>query len=180
MAEDKRKDLIVRIDRLADSVAFVTNIGCVVISGIMATVVIAGVFTRYVMQNPLVWTEEIARMAMIWTAYLGMSIVVRRRGHLGVTFFVQKFPLGLQRLVKLFNDFLIVVFLYILIVNGVKMVIAAKIQIEPATGIIMSYPFLIVPLSGILMMIQHGLVMLVDILQWRTNVSPFGTTTESP
>ena len=180
MTENKRNDLIARIERLADSLAFVTNIGCVLIGGIMTAVVIAGVFARYVMQNPMVWTEEIARMAMIWTAYLGMSIAVRRRGHLGVSFFVQKFPLGLQRFVKLFNDLLIVGFLYILIVNGVKMVIASKIQIEPATGIIMSYPYLIVPLSGILMMIQHVLVMLVDILRWGTNVSPFGTTVESP
>ena len=177
MAENKRNDLIARIDRLADSIAFVTNIGCVVIGGIMAIVVISGVFARYIMQNPMVWTEEIARMAMIWTAYLGMSIAVHQRGHLGVLFFVQKFPLKVERFVKLFNDLLIVVFLYILIVNGVKMVIAAKIQIEPATGIIMSYPFLIVPLSGVLMMIQHGLVMLIDILQWGTNVSPFETTT---
>ena len=44
MAENKRNDLIARIDRLADSIAFVTNIGCVVIGGIMAIVVIAGVF----------------------------------------------------------------------------------------------------------------------------------------
>ena len=112
-------------------------------------------------------------MAMIWTAYLGMSIAIRQRGHLGVSFFVQKLPLLLQRLVKLFNDIVIIVFLYVLIVNGVKMVIAAKIQIEPATGIIMSYPFLIVPLCGVLMLIQHGLVILTDLLHWESNISPF-------
>jgi TRAP-type C4-dicarboxylate transport system permease small subunit len=169
--------LRVKINRIADIIAFVTNIGCVLIAALMTIVVIAGVVARYVMQNPMVWTEEIARMAMIWTAYLGMSIAVRQRGHLGVLFFVQKLPLVLQRVVKLFTDSLILIFLYILIVNGVKMVIAAQIQIEPATGIIMSYPFLIVPLSGLLMMIQHGLVMLVDILRWGTETSPFEPAT---
>ena len=173
MTNDRKNEVVARIDRIADVVAFITNIGCVVIGAIMTLVVIAGVFSRYIMQNPMVWTEEIARMAMIWTAYLGMSIATRRRGHLGVLYFLQKSPLGVQRLIKLCTDIMIVVFLYVLIVNGVKMVMAAKIQIEPATGIIMSYPFLIVPLSGVLMLIQHILVMLVDLLRWGTSVNPF-------
>jgi len=173
MTENRKKELIAWINRIADSIAVVTNTGCVLIGGIMTAVVIAGVFARYVMQNPMVWTEEIARMAMIWCAYLAMSIAVRQRGHLGVLFFVQKLPLLLQRLVKLFNDVVILGFLVVLIVTGVKIVIAAKIQIEPATGIIMSYPYLIVPLSGVLLMIQHGLIMLVDFFRWGTDISPF-------
>jgi TRAP-type C4-dicarboxylate transport system permease small subunit len=177
MTEHRKKELIARLNRIADSVVFVTNIGCVLIGGIMTAVVVAGVFARYVMQNPMIWTEEIARMAMIWCAYLAMSIAVRRRGHLGVTFFVQKLPLLLQRVVKLFTDSVIALFLVVLIVNGVKIVIAAKIQIEPATGISMSYPFIIVPLSGILMLIQHSIVMLGDLLRWRTEISPFKLST---
>lgn len=176
MIENRRKELIARINRIADSIVFVTNIGCVAIGGIMTVVVIAGVFARYVMQNPMVWTEEIARITMIWTAYLGMSIAVRQRGHLGVLFFVQKLPFRLQRVVRLFNDVVIMIFLYVLIVNGVKMVIAAKIQVEPATGIIMSYPYLIVPLSGVLMLIQLGLTMVIDLLRWKTAISPFDTS----
>ena len=72
--------------------------------GLMAVVVIYGVIARYVVQNPSIWTEELARALMIWTAYLGISIALRRRGHLGILFFVLKLPIPLQRIIKLFND----------------------------------------------------------------------------
>jgi TRAP-type C4-dicarboxylate transport system permease small subunit len=174
MTEERRMRLLSRIKRMADSIAAVTNIGCVLFGGMMVAVVIAGVFTRYIMQNPLVWTEALARMTMIWTAYLGMSIAVKRQGHLGVTIVVRKFPLKVQRIVKLFTDLLIAAFLCLLIAKGIKMVFVSSIQIEPATGIKMSYPFSIIPLSGALMLIQHILSMLANLLRWGTDADPFG------
>jgi TRAP-type C4-dicarboxylate transport system permease small subunit len=173
MTEERRTHVLSRIERLADSVAAVTDVGCVVFGAAMVAIVVAGVFTRYIMQNPLVWTEALARMAMIWTAYLGMSIAVKRQGHLGVTIMVRKLPLPGRRLVKLFTDLLIAAFLSILIVKGIKMVAVSGIQIEPATGITMSYPFSIIPLSGALMLIQHVLSMLADLLRWGTDADPF-------
>jgi TRAP-type C4-dicarboxylate transport system permease small subunit len=53
------------------------------------------------------------------------------------------------------------------------MVVNAKVQIEPATGIIMSYPFSIVPISGALMLMQQLMVMAVDLIQWNTDADPF-------
>ena len=173
MTKETQSPLVAKINQVADVIAFVTNILSVITGGLMTLVVICGVFARYVMQNPMVWTEEIARMAMIWTAYLGMSVATRRRGHLGVVFVVKKMPLLLQRIVKLLTDSMIVVFLYIIIIKGVEMVVNAKVQIEPATGIIMSYPFAIVPISGALMLMQQLMVMAGDLIRWNTDADPF-------
>jgi TRAP-type C4-dicarboxylate transport system permease small subunit len=139
----------------------------------MAAVLISGVIARYVMQNPMVWTEEIARALMIWMAFLGISIATRQRSHLGVTLLVVRLPVQLQRLIKLFTDGLIMWFLYVLTVYGIHMVETGKTQIETATGISMSYFFACVPLCGILTMIQLGVVILIDLSRWGTYVSPY-------
>ncbi len=72
------------------------------------------------------WTEEVARFLMNWMALLGASIVTRHRAHLGLLYFVQKFPMSLQQLTKLLMDALIMVFLYLLTVEGYQMAVTAK------------------------------------------------------
>jgi TRAP-type C4-dicarboxylate transport system permease small subunit len=161
------------IDKVADKVEKATRVTCVTLGGGMAAVLICGVIARYVMQNPMVWTEEIARVLMIWMAFLGISIATRQRSHLGVTLLVVRLPMPLQRLVKMFTDGLTMWFLYILTVYGIQMVETGKAQIETATGISMSYFFICVPLCGLLAMIQLSAVILVDLFRWGTSISPY-------
>lgn len=42
------------------------------------------VFTRYVLNNPLPWSEEVARYLSMWAMFLGAVTVTRRRSHLSV------------------------------------------------------------------------------------------------
>ena len=161
------------IDKVAGIVEKVAKFSCVVLGGSMAVVVISGVIARYVMKNPMVWTEEIARALMIWTAFIGISIASRHRSHLGVTLLVVWLPIMLQRLVKLFTDALSMGFLYFLTLYGFQMVETGRVQIETATGITMSYFFMCVPLCGLLTMIQLGVVMLVDLSRWGTSICPY-------
>ena len=173
MRPDGMRRLMCRIDRVAGKLEKATRITCVALGGSMVAVVTSGVIARYVMRNPMVWTEEIARTLMIWTAFLGISIAVRQRSHLGVTLLVVRMPTSLQRLVKLFTDGLTMWFLYVLTAYGFRMVETGKAQIETATGISMSYFFICVPLCGLLTMIQLGVVILIDLLRWGTPISPY-------
>jgi len=169
----EQKKILIWIEQAANFVERLTIVPCVILGGGMATVVMMGVIARYLIQNPMPWTEEVSRFLMIWVALLGASIAMRQRAHLGLLYFVSMFPVVVQRLVKLFNDWLIMVFLYILTSYGLKMVEAAKVQIEPSTGITMNYPLLCVPISGLLIMIQLGLQIMNDLLNWGTPKSPF-------
>lgn len=165
--------LLAQIDKLADILEKATKFICVTLGGGMAAVVICGVIARYVMKNPIVWTEEISRALMIWTAFLGISIATRRRSHLCITLLVVRLPMPLQRSIKLFTDALTMGFLYILMVYGIRMVETGTAQIETSTGISMSYFFICVPLCGLLTMIQLGVVMLLDLSRWGTPISPY-------
>lgn len=173
MVKKEENPIVLRIEKVASVIEKITMVPCVVLGGAMVAVVMSGVFARYVARNPMPWTEEVARFLMNWMALLGASIATRYRGHLGLLYFVQKFPMPLQRLSKLFMDVLIMVFLYLLTTEGFKMAAAAKGQIEPTTGITMNYVLICVPLCGILMFIQLGLQMIIDLFLWGTSRSPF-------
>jgi TRAP-type transport system small permease protein len=173
MVSTEQNKPVLRAEQLSTVVERLTSVPCVILGGGMVAVVISGVFARYLLKSPMPWTEEVARFLMNWMALLGASIVTRHRAHLGLLYFVQKFPMPLQRLTKLLMDGLIMVFLYLLTVEGFAMAVAAKEQIEPTTGITMNYVLTCVPLAGLLMMIQLSLQMIVDLFRWGTSRSPF-------
>ncbi len=139
----------------------------------MVVIVIAGVIARYAMRNPFAWTEEASRFLMIWMVLIGMSVVTRNRENLCVEFLVIKLPVFLQRIIKFVNEILVMGFLYILVVEGFKMALNAKVQLVPSLGISMYYPLLCIGVGGILTMIQLGLQMLIDLLMWKTGISPY-------
>ncbi len=54
--------------------------------------VLAQVVFRYVLNDPLVWSEELARLAFVWVAMLAWSLGLRRRSHIAVTVFGDALP----------------------------------------------------------------------------------------
>lgn len=71
----------------------------------LAIVVFTQFFTRYVLNNPIAWTEEIARYLLIGVAFLGSAMAVRRNTHIMVEFFYRFLPVsfasGLSTLVDI-------------------------------------------------------------------------------
>jgi TRAP-type C4-dicarboxylate transport system permease small subunit len=53
----------------------------------LAGVVFAQFFTRYVLNDSLAWTEEIARYLLICVTFVGAAVAVRRNSHIQVEFF---------------------------------------------------------------------------------------------
>ena len=50
----------------------------------LAFIVFLQFFTRYVLNDSLAWTEEIARYALIWVVFIGGGMVTRRNTHIAV------------------------------------------------------------------------------------------------
>lgn len=58
----------------------------------LAVIVFLQFFTRYVLNDSLAWTEEIARYLLICVAFAGSSMAVRRNTHIHVEFFYVYLP----------------------------------------------------------------------------------------
>lgn len=64
---------------------------------VLAGVVFLQFFTRYVLNDSLGWTEEIARYLLVTVAFSGAVIAVRRNTHIYVEFFYRWLPHGAGR-----------------------------------------------------------------------------------
>ena len=68
--------------------------------GILLTVLIiftlsAGVISRYVFNRPFFWTDEVARILLIWSIFIGAALGFRKgapTSHIGMDFFVSLLP----------------------------------------------------------------------------------------
>ena len=51
-------------------------------------VLLAGVISRYVFHQPLVWSDELASILFLWLSMLGSVVAFRRGEHMRMTAFV--------------------------------------------------------------------------------------------
>jgi tripartite ATP-independent transporter DctM subunit len=49
------------------------------------TILFAGVVSRYLLDSPLFWTDELANFLFLWLSMLGMVVALRRDGHMRLT-----------------------------------------------------------------------------------------------
>ena len=78
---------------------------------IMAAVVFYQVFTRYVMDDPAGWTEEIARYFLVAVVFVGAAMSVRKNNHIQVDYFYRLMPRVMARILSTLVDVVRCVFL---------------------------------------------------------------------
>ena len=71
---------------------------------IMAAVVFYQVVTRYVMDDPAGWTEEIARYFLVAVVFVGATMSVRRNNHIQVDYFYRLMPAAAGRVFSTLVD----------------------------------------------------------------------------
>lgn len=75
-----------------------------VIFWVLATVVFVQFFTRYVLNDSLGWTEEIARFLLISVTFTGAILAARKNTHIAVVFFYRWIPRPLRRALQFVID----------------------------------------------------------------------------
>ena len=123
---------------------------------ILLLVVGAQIFARYVLNHSLFWSEELARYLFIYLVFLGAAIVLRREGHIQVSFFVEQLSPRLRRAVAVLGDLLLLGFAGIVFIQSVRL--AAMVWTVPTAALLI--PWTLVYLGIILGMGAMVLVIL--------------------
>jgi TRAP-type C4-dicarboxylate transport system permease small subunit len=131
-----------------------------VICAVMLVVAWLHVTRRYVFNSALTWSEEFLRFTIVWYALLSASILHKRNGHLGITIIRERFPEGLQRLLKRVVIYLGTLTVALVTVFGTVLVFSTWAQITPALGISVSLPYAAIPAS-FLLMTAYGIVHII-------------------
>ncbi|WP_434360534.1 TRAP transporter small permease [Parasalinivibrio latis] len=73
--------------------------------------VLWGVLTRYITEQPAVWTTELSGIAFTWMVFLGASVCFRRGLHIGVPVIVELFPVRYQKVLHKITTLIILAFI---------------------------------------------------------------------
>jgi len=125
----------------------------VVIMSLMVVNVLWQVFSRFVLGDPSSYTEELARYLMIWIGVLGAAYVSGKNKHVAIDYFSTKFSEKNQIKVKVFVKWLIMIFsFFTFVIGGFRLVYITYVleQLSPALQIPLAFVYLVIPISGVL------------------------------
>jgi TRAP-type C4-dicarboxylate transport system permease small subunit len=114
----------------------------------MVVIVSAGVFWRYGLNDALSWSEELVRYLLVWVSFLGASMATYRGAHIAITLFIDRLPQQVQRLVILSVNLLIILFLVIILYQGVKILPVMAVRVAPTLGVRMNVFYIVVPIAA--------------------------------
>ncbi len=124
-----------------------------IIMGFMVLNVLWQVFTRFVLNDPSSFTDELARYLMIWVGVLGAAYISGKNMHVAIDVLSTRLNKKKQQNLSTFVHFIIILFsLLVLVIGGLRLVYITAIlnQNSPALHIPLALVYTVIPLSGLL------------------------------
>nr|WP_251025832.1 TRAP transporter small permease [Bacillus sp. ISL-47] len=119
----------------------------------MSLSVFGNVVLRYVFNSGLTWSEEMSRYFFVWLVFLGAIAALKDKMHLGVDIVVNALPKGLQKVVFIISNAIVLYLLWLVLEGSWKMTLLNMNSTGPATGMPLSYLYGIGIVSSIWMMV---------------------------
>lgn len=123
---------------------------------LITTAVTWQVFSRYILNNPSSFTEELARFLLIWLTLLGCAFAYRHNSHLGLDMVYTKANKMQQKIMYYVIHVCVGVFaLCVMTIGGFALMNMTEQlgQASPVMGIDISLVYSVVPFSGLLIVI---------------------------
>lgn len=64
---------------------------------LLVTLTVTAVIFRFLLNNPIQWTEEVQMILVVWCVFFGGSIAIREKGEIAVDIFFDAMPKGLKK-----------------------------------------------------------------------------------
>jgi TRAP-type C4-dicarboxylate transport system permease small subunit len=149
---------------------------------VLTLVVLWGVFTRYMTKLfPFIggqaeYTEELARLLLIWVSTFGAALAFERKAHLGVDFFVGKLHPEAGKIVAVIVELLVIALALIVFVIGGWELASGQMTQKLATMSFLTrgMVYLALPVSGLLI-ILFSVENMLDIIK-----APAGSSNVEP
>lgn len=113
------------------------------------------VISRYVLNSPSSFTDELARMLLIWVGILGSAWATGKKMHLAIDFLINKFSVKNKKTIDTLINISVALFaFFVMIVGGGNLIyILLKLGNETAAlSLPIGFVYSVIPLSGLLIM----------------------------
>ena len=139
--------------------------------------VLLQVFSRYLFNAPLSFTDELASFLLIWLGLLGSAYATGEKQHLAIDLLATRVSPGSQRRLEVIVTVLVVVFaVAVLIIGGSWLVYTGFLlgQVSASLQLSLGYVYLILPVAGVLIAYYS-----ID-NTFRRDPVPSGSSPENP
>lgn len=120
-----------RIARVSRVVLEMAGGGLLVVE---SALVLAGVFFRYVLNSPLYWGEEAARLLLIWLSFIGAALAFERKAHISMDVLVRCLPTAVQQVVEVVVNLLSIGFCLAIAHQSIALMISRWTRVSPVMG----------------------------------------------
>jgi TRAP-type C4-dicarboxylate transport system permease small subunit len=117
----------------------------------LTAVTFAQVCARYVLGDPLIWSEEAARYLFVWVSMLGAALALREGGHFGLDLLIRRAP-ALKPALGPIVTIVTALLLLILLKTGIEETNLASRQFAMTFPMRMQWAYLALPTGAGLML----------------------------
>jgi TRAP-type C4-dicarboxylate transport system permease small subunit len=82
--------------RILDGIDLVVRWVSIGLAAIIVLLLSAQIFFRYVLNDSIVWSEEVSTWCMVWLVFLGSATIMHRWDHVHVPLFLQRLPMRMR------------------------------------------------------------------------------------
>ncbi len=123
---------------------------CAILLSAMTLLVLYQVFTRYFLNDPASFTEELVRYLLIWTGFIGAAYAFSTREHMALLFVRDKFgPQGRKALTVGSDVLILLVAVVIMIYGGIMLAYSAQKEFSALLDIPRSLVYAMGPIAGL-------------------------------
>ena len=124
---------------------------CIALLAVISADLLAGIFSRYVLERTFVWYDEVARACFMWLVFLGAAVAVRRGAHFGLHVFVDMLPAQFRRTALLLTPITVIAFSVAIAWLGWMLMQHGAAQTTAVMGMPVSWIYAAIPAGGALM-----------------------------
>lgn len=137
-------------------------------NGLMLLLVFLQVITRYCFGWTPSFGEELARYLFVWVVFLSLPLVAKYGGHMCIETITSRVHGKTLKTLNILADVFSLIFLAIMVWNGIKMVSLTSYQTSPAMMIPMSWVYVVIPF-GCAVMFFYVLANLLKVIKTPAN-----------
>ena len=142
-----------RFARLDTAIAWVTEVPAAILVVLEVVVLFAGVVSRYVFHDPLVWSDELASALFLWLAMLGAVIALRRDEHMRLTAFLRMAPESWRSFLEALGAMVVALFVLLILAPAREYIEDEWAILTPALEIHNSFRVAAIGVGAVLMMV---------------------------
>jgi len=113
------------------------------------------IVTRWLLDSPSLWSEELARVLFMYMSLIGCAMAIKRNEHVNITFFSDKLPEKLRLLLVLTLELAVLVSIFAIIYLGYQHVQRTAFFELITLGISSKWMNYSLPLGGAFMVVRQ-------------------------